>query len=142
MLLPSCTSLPPPFCQSPGPATASPTLLRAPKLFAHTHTHTCACGAGAPRILQGGCAWSTMVCGSGSQREPLPSVSPKSGVNDSAPDWQTAWSLNKVIVDICCGLPPDGLPVCRHTPVPTPPPPPPAPIQSGVVTGHCHPVRL
>lgn len=48
MLLPSCTSLPPPFCQSPGPATASPTLLRAPKLFAHTHTHVCMWGGGPP----------------------------------------------------------------------------------------------
>lgn len=118
----------PPFCQSPGPATASPTLLRAPQAICihtcvcartHTHTHVCMWGRGPPPILRGGCAWSTIVCGSGSQREPRPSVSPNSGVNDSAPNWQAAWSLNKVIVDACCGLPPDGLPVCRHPPGPS-----------------------
>lgn len=33
-------------------------------------------------------------------------------VNDSAPYWPTTLSLNKAMVDVCCGLPPGGLPVC------------------------------
>lgn len=45
-------------------------------------------------------------------------------VNDSAPYWPTTLSLNKAMVDVCCGLPPGGLlvsvvkllfPTCTHT---------------------------